>query len=245
MRVLGSYALIYLLEGSGSYRDANWHSQPVHAGDAILLFPELAHTYGPRAGEHWSELYLIFDGPAFDLWHEVGLLDVARPVHRLEPIDHWLDKLRAIVEQPRPVTLSGRVAEIYRLLGVLTEFLVPDSAQTLESADMRWLSTARDLLETHLNRDIDLAEAARQIGMSYASFRKRFQTQAGVSPARYRAIKRIDAACELLLHTDMTSKQIAESLGFNDEFSFSKRFKQIRGVTPRAYRQRSAGPLPG
>jgi AraC-like DNA-binding protein len=238
MRVLGSYVVVYLLEGSGFYRDANWYFQPVRAGDLILVFPELAHRYGPGPGEQWGEFYLEFDGPVFDLWHEVGLLDVTRPVHHLEPIDYWLGRFKAIAEAPRPVNLAGRIGEVYRFLGILTEFLASDSVEAVEMPDMWWLSRARSLLETHLNRDVDLAQIARQVGLSYASFRKRFQQHTGVSPARYRATRRIDAACELLQHTRMTSKEVAKSLGFSDEFYFSKRFKQITGMTPRAFRQR-------
>lgn len=36
--------------------------------------------------------------------------------------------------------------------------------------------------------------------------------------------------------TDLSDKQIAAELGFCDEFHFSRRFKQITGRSPRAFR---------
>jgi hypothetical protein len=50
MRVLGSYAIVYLLNGGGRYEDARGCRKEVRAGDMILLFPELAHHYGPPPG---------------------------------------------------------------------------------------------------------------------------------------------------------------------------------------------------
>jgi len=47
MRILGNYALVLLTAGKGYYLDANDRSADLEPGDAILVFPELAHAYGP------------------------------------------------------------------------------------------------------------------------------------------------------------------------------------------------------
>ncbi len=231
MRVLGCYVIVYLLEGSGFYRDANWYFQPVRAGDLILIFPEWRTATGRGRGR-WSEFYLEFDGPVFDLWHEVGLLDVTRPIHHLEPIDYWLARFRAVAEAPRPASLAGRIGEVYRFLGILTDFLAPDSAETPEVSDLRWLSRSRNLLEMHLNRDIDLVQIARQVGLSYASFRN---ASSSTPACRRRATAPPSASTPpaSLQHTQMTSKEIAKSLGFSDEFYFSNASSRSWGPPPR------------
>jgi transcriptional regulator GlxA family with amidase domain len=74
--------------------------------------------------------------------------------------------------------------------------------------------------------------------VSYEQFRKRFQHEVGVSPARYRLQRRVEAARELLRYSPrMTNRQVAETLGFADEFHFSRRFTQITGSTPRDFRR--------
>ena len=248
LRVYGSFALMYLLEGRGVYRDANGHTQRLRAGDLVLVFPELAHTYGPVGGERWSEFYLVFDGPVFELWRDVGLLDPTHPVHHIEPVEEWLGRFQALVEAPRPASPKERVAELCRFLQILAEAVGENTMDARAPRGPRWLSRACSLLETDLGEEIGLDDVAQQVGLSYENFRKRFQQQVGISPARYRAARRIDAARELLRYTRMTNRQVAESLGFSDEFYFSKRFKQITGMTPRAFRrspppqQRSAEP---
>jgi len=72
--------------------------------------------------------------------------------------------------------------------------------------------------------------------MSYETFRKRFLAANGSSPRAYREARRIDAARELLLLTWLTQREIASSLGYSDEYHFSKRFKRATGVAPSTLR---------
>ncbi|HRI83645.1 MAG TPA: AraC family ligand binding domain-containing protein, partial [Opitutaceae bacterium] len=74
MRVLGSYAAVYLLAGGGEFGDASGLRREVRAGDLLLLFPEVPHFYGPRPGGRWDEIYFVFHGPVFDQWRQAGIL---------------------------------------------------------------------------------------------------------------------------------------------------------------------------
>jgi len=238
MRVLGSYAIVYLLAGSGRYPDVNRRQQRMRAGDLIVIFPEIGHLYGPSASEHWNEFYVVFDGPVFDMWRQVGLLNPSQPVLHTEPIDEWLARLEGALQDPRPLTVAGRTGEICRFLQVLTEIVAPSSPEPTVAPEPAWLARACTLLEADLTQEIDLHSVASEIAMPYETFRKRFQQQVGVSPGRYRATRRIDAACALLQQPDLSMRAIAMSLGFSDEFHFSRRFKQITGLPPREFRRR-------
>ena len=236
MRLLRSYALVYLVDGSGRFQDGHGVDQTVHAGDLMLLFPDVPHTYGPIPTTHWTELYLVFDGPLFDLWRRSGLLDPTRPVRHLEPIEHWTHRFESILDAPRQPGAAPPLLEIGRLQLVLSEALVHGQHTHAEGEDTAWAERARMLLESDLDQDLDLGQIATDLGMSYDGFRKRFRRVIGMAPARYRGTRIIDRAGELMHDRNLTDREIAERLGFCDEFYFSRRFKQITGHSPRQFR---------
>lgn len=229
-RVYGSYAVVYVLSGRGEYRDANGTREEVTAGDLIVVFPELPHTYGPPPGATWDECYLVFEGCVFDLWRQMGILDTRRPVRHLDSSRNWATRLQAAANDTETPSVA-----LCRFLTLLTEML--DEEALTDQGEPLWLSEARRALESDLGSEVDLGAVAAQSGLSYENFRKRFAQQVGIAPAQYRSQRRMEAAQDLLRYTEMSCRQIAEMLGFADEFYFSRRFKQHSGQPPRAFRR--------
>lgn len=236
MRVYGTYAVAYFLEGTGQYCDANGFRHKIIPGDLVLVTPELPHRYTTRPGSYWNECYLIFDGPVFDLCQTQGILDPARPVIHLEPIDLWLARMKSVVTSPTSQSSIEKMAEVSRLLALLTEMFAKEEDALPKRDVPSWLIAAKTRFEENMEIEIDPISVAQELGVSYETFRKSFQKQFGVSPGLYRTQRRMAVACRLLKLTTMTQHRIAAHLGFSDEFYFSKRFKQIVGVSPRKYR---------
>ncbi|MGC4047395.1 MAG: AraC family transcriptional regulator [Armatimonas sp.] len=237
-RIYGSYALVLVTGGSGGYRDTNGRREELLPGDAIVVFPELAHWYGPRRRqERWDEIYITFDGPTFGLWRQLGLLDPATPILRLgsDGLNLAVRLSAWILTVAAPATAPERLRQFSALVALLTEVLANKPVATPDAGS--WLADARSLLESELAFDSPMTEIARRIGLPYETFRKRFTEATGISPARYRTQKRIEAACQLLRFTpQITNREAAEALGFADEFHFSRRFKEKVGMSPREFR---------
>jgi AraC-like DNA-binding protein len=241
-RKFGQYALVYLVDGTGRYQDTNGRNQPVGPGDVILVFPKLPHSYGPGPSEHWTEFYLCFDGPVFDLWQTRGLLDPRQPLYHLEPIQQWVQRFESILGAPRRPGFAPPLLEICRLQQLLAEVLLGGNHNLAHQQDVQWTSRACALLESDLESALKHTALAQRFGMSYESFRKRFTRILGQSPTRYRAARLMDRACELMQQGQLSDKEIAHALGFCDEFYFSRRFRQITGQTARQFRQRFGHP---
>ena len=236
MRVLGSYAVVYLLAGHGRFRDASGYSADVGAGDLLTLFPDVGHTYGPDGGDPWSEVYVIFDGPVFDLWRSEGLLDPGRPVRHLEPVDTWSTTFQSVSAAPRRPGAAAGVLGVCQWQNVLAAALLATDGPVADSHDDRWLARATALLDADHRREAPLEQVAGELGLSYDGFRRRFRRLAGTSPARYRSSRAIDLACELMAGGELTDRDIADRLGFCDEFHFSHRFRALTGHSPRQFR---------
>jgi AraC-like DNA-binding protein len=234
LRTFGSYALVYLLEGSGRMKSGNLPVVKCRAGDLLFLYPEVPHGYGPGPRETWSEFYVVFNGPIFDFWRRVGLLEPQHPVRRLPHIRRWLPQLEAVVEPGLPETAEGmlrRVCRLQKFLGDIVEAPKPGAHP------VPWLESAmRQLVETP---EAPPASIARALGLSYETFRKEFSRRTGQPPARYRLHRLMDQARVLMTERNLGNKQIAETLGFYDEFHFSRRFHHVTGQSTRDFRRTS------
>lgn len=241
MRRLGSYAVIYLLAGQGRYVDGAGRNRHVSTGDLILLFPDLPHRYGPPEGEFWDQLYVVFDGPVFDLWHANGLLDENRPVCHVSPVERWTQRFAELVFLDEATTAAAVLRDIARLQLLIAEALAASTADGPGSTDDQlWLARATALLASDLGNPDSLPDVAATLGLSYDGFRKRFRRLAGVTPARYRSQRRLDRACELIIAGDHTDREIAARLGFASESHFSHRFRQLIGSSPSEFRAAAA-----
>ncbi len=239
-RVLGRYAVVLLLDGAGQYRDAWGYKSRLRSGGLILVSPRLAHRYGPDEGQVWTERYLCFEGPLFDLFFSQGGSNLRPPVRHVEPVEVWRRKLDAIITQPGPVTAAEAMRENLRLMSFLLDLqgLAPGRGGLVRGED--WMTRACALIETAPTGPLDLRDLARRLGTNYETFRKTFAGSMGMSPTRYRALRQIETACAWMEEGGRSDKEIAEALGFCDGFHFSKRFKQLTGMSPRAFRLKLA-----
>ncbi|MBB6052711.1 AraC family transcriptional regulator [Armatimonas rosea] len=245
-RVYGSYAVVVVTRGRGRYQDSLGVDRKLGAGDVIFVFPDLPHRYGPPPSQSWDELYVTFDGPIFDLWRHEGLLNPAQPVCSGGELGlDWGRRLQALLGSHGPqASPQERLAFLHHFLELLAEPLLRETQEKSPTHD-DWLARACVRLETQLEESLSLELVAQEVGLGYETFRKRFQQAKGVSPARYRMQCRIALAQQLLRFSPQrTNQQVAESLGFADAFHFSRRFTELVGETPRAFRRRGQQKVP-
>ena len=237
MRVLGSYALVLLIAGSGEYGDELGHRQTLGPGDLIWVFPDIAHFYGPTANAKWDEIYFVFEGPLFELWREQHVISPDRPVWHVEPVDFWAARLEEMTRPPKSLGWKGEFLQLSRWQSLIAEILLADQ-QLARETDPAWLARACDLLG-HDGPPLALEDIARKVGLSYEVFRKRFAERMGITPAKYRQKRVIERACALLMRAELSHQDIANRLGFCDEFHFSKTFRRCMGFSPRVFRQKA------
>lgn len=100
----------------------------------------------------------------------------------------------------------------------------------------RQLLQVSEYIHEHLNQDVRLADLAELIGMSQFHFSHLFKQAIGTSPHQYLIQQRIERAKLLLRQSDRLITDIAIECGFNSHSHLSKTFRQLTGITPKAYR---------
>lgn len=234
-RRLEAYALVYSLEGKCNYWDEVIGHRHLGPGDMIILFPGVAHRYGAGADRNWSEFFIVFEGPLFDVWRDRGLISPMRPVFHLAPVAFWEKRLAACLEGRESNGRETALRQVCRLQSLLGE--ITGSAGGDGSRGPVWIDRACAMLGSVEAQSMNLAQMAHSLGVSFETFRKTFAEKTGLSPGRYRSARLMDAACELMLRSQLSGKEIADELGFFDEYHFSKRFKKVTGFSPTAFRR--------
>lgn len=241
MRTLGDYAVIYVLAGSGSYANAGGGQHRFKTGDALLVFPEIAHAYGPDAGTDWDQIYVTFNGPQFDLLRRRKVLDPAHPIWHLQPPDYWRRRLEDLfLNRPRRTPAAA-----LRAIGQWVHLLCDMAASEVEARsgpENAWLEESFHLLAERAERGwLSPQDVAQRVGLSYENFRKRFAEATGESPGQFQKRRRIEQACAAIYQGSHSFKELAEELGFCDAFHFSKSFRQVIGESPSTFRRKVRG----
>ena len=91
-------------------------------------------------------------------------------------------------------------------------------------------------MRNNIHANLTADEIAAVANMSSKQLNRIMLENYNMSISTFFKREKISKAKEMLEKTDMSIRQIAEAVGFSDEFSFSKSFKKIEGNTPASYR---------
>jgi two-component system response regulator YesN len=99
------------------------------------------------------------------------------------------------------------------------------------------ITAIQEYIDDNLGGRLQLGEVAEVFGLSpaYLSVLFKKSTESGFS--EYVNAKKIDRAKEMLLSGDMKIYEVADALGFESAYYFSKVFKKVDGHSPREYIQ--------
>ena len=116
------------------------------------------------------------------------------------------------------------------------------AAEELSRREKSPLAAATDYIEAHLGASFTLPELARRFGMSAATMRRLFVSNAGVPPVVYIRRRKIARAKRMLASAELSIENICEELGFYDASYFYKQFRLETGMTPTEYRKKCLPP---
>ncbi len=100
----------------------------------------------------------------------------------------------------------------------------------------RQLLQVLDYVDAYLCREITLSELAELVDISQFHFSRLFKQSLGLSPYQYLLQQRIERAKRLLRRGDQPIVAIALECGFNSQSHLGRKFRQLTGLTPKAYR---------
>ena len=237
-RVLEEFQLVYISRGQGIFEAEGMKPTLIEAGTAFLLFPGIWHRYRPAEQTGWEEFWVGFKGSYADYLMQQACFQPDSPLIRigfnselLHILTHLVDTIRFDSEATGPLSscLTIQVLALVYASAIMTN---PE-----QSRRHQLIHQARFKMHECEERDLDLEQLANEMNVSYVWFRKEFKRIVGTSPGQYHLNLRIKRAMQLLRETDLPVGQIADQLGFESDFHFSKIFRQKAELSPSQYRK--------
>lgn len=129
-------------------------------------------------------------------------------------------------------TLQNKVL-LYTLLEIFMRY-GKEKSLNCEEEKIKYITT---FIHSNLDKNFTVQELANMVHMDCKRFCYIFQKIMGMNPKRYITKCTIKHAKELLVKEQYSISEVANILGYEDPFYFSRIFKKNTGVAPSYYRE--------
>lgn len=245
-----SWLLMWTVRGRGTVRRDD-EVVTTGARQLVLIAPGRAHSYGvaPDA-EDWALRWAHFQPPGRS-WLGTVALHLTPAATAADAIDDAFHRLRryarvvgdrvppatgppahlpAFASRPEQQALAMCVLEEIVRLAALTPTAVP-------GLDPRIAKVQRLIAETP-EAPHSIESLAAHAELSPSRFSHLYADATGRSPMQDVRTLRLRRAAQLLTRTGMSVATIAATVGYVDQFHFSRAFRREFGLPPSAYRLR-------
>ncbi len=227
------HLLIYCRAGRG-WLDTPAARLPVGGGDLLLLPKGQAHAYGADPARPWTLYWVHFDGEL--------VADFLRPLGK-GPLWHiglqprLLAEFEALLDLRRQgLSLPHFIYAAHQLQALLASLAVLPARAQLKSGRVLDVDAVQAVMRAHLHGSLNLDELAAQFKLSRFHFAKTYRRLTGHAPIEDFIRLKMAHACRLLDEGEQGVRQIAEQLGYEDAYYFSRLFRKVVGMAPSHYR---------
>lgn len=223
------YLIHYVISGEGTYVSGS-QTYALAAGDLFLVQPDAQIFYQADERHPWEYCWVGFHGT------DAQLLLEQTDLMRREPVLRGADG-RVYKEMMRIYDSRGSMdyqaasmtGSMYRLLALL----MSESRSPGVRRDS--VQRACDYIANNYALPISVGDIAEHVGLSRSRLYRLFMAELHLSPVQALTQTRIRQACALLRRGDLSVKNVAASVGYENQLYFSRRFHAVMGMTPTEY----------
>lgn len=238
------YLFHYVISGTGTLYAENSKKEsieyPVKSGQGFLIFPHQICTYVADSDLPWEYTWLEFDGLKAKELIDMAGLSPDNPVYKPRYKDlaqQMADEMLYITRhsQESPFHLIGH---LYLFLDYLTRSHSLPLSLSKQGGRMRdfYIKESISFIEQNFQNDISVEDIASFCGLNRSYFGKIFHDTVGKSPQEFLISYRMSKAGELLKLTSLSIADIGNAVGYPNQLHFSRAFKNVYGISPRAWR---------
>ena len=189
--------------------------------------------YYPEDGvEPWHFIWISFLSPTVEKMVDDITTKYGQVFHI--PIESHLVKTLFSYQNPkRRIRFISAFEGAHLVMDILTELgkYTSPGIDTVKTPD-RMVLRAQEYIHNNLDKVISIEDVATECGVSREHFSRIFKEQLDESPSAYLIRSRIEQAIRLLISTNLSCKEIASMVGYDNAVSFNRTFKRLVKMTP-------------
>lgn len=227
------HLLIYCRAGQGWLQTTDGRLA-VGGGDLLLLPKGQAHLYGADPARPWTLYWVHFDGELVaDFLRPLG----KGPLWRIGVQPRLLAEFDALLNlRKQGLSLPHFIYAAHQLQALLASLAVLPARVQLKSGRVLDVDAVQAMMRAHLHDSLNLDELAAQFKLSRFHFAKTYRALTGHAPIQDFIQLKMAHACRLLDEGEQGIRQVAEQLGYDDVYYFSRLFRKVVGMAPSHYR---------
>jgi AraC-like DNA-binding protein len=232
----------YVVEGRG-YLNVNGENYAATAGDVYILRKKTTHTYWSDARYPWVKIFFNIRGSLAErILDEYQLGGTGRVVLGADGLEQdFRDMLESLMDSTVGQTERFDKATV-DFLQIIIKLTNMQRAAGVHKDDLmsveKEMNTLIEYITMNPRRIVSNQELADAIFRSKDYVIKRFFASFGVTPYDYQIQQKIFSAKNMLANMNLSVKEIADSLGYDDQHYFSYMFKKRCGMSPTQYRKK-------
>ena len=232
---LREYYLIHYLKSGVVIFEENGRTHTVKSGDIFVIYPENITRYNNGAPDIPLEFCWIgFVGDAAEVCLANMGITRENPVMTLNNTG-FVENTEKIVKLFEKKKYPSEFMLNSYLLGCF--YSIEKSAKIEKKEYTNYVDSVIAYIEDNYMKDISSTDIADFVKLNRSYLFKIFKKQTGISVSQYLIKHRIDKACEFFEEYNFTISQVAQMVGIEDVYYFSKLFKKVLGITPSEYKK--------
>lgn len=231
------YQILYIRSGEGEIEFTRGKRIAISAGSVIILHPGEWHRYRPDPKTGWSEAYIGIGGNFLERIFSKPFFSGPPTIIKVPPNGQFDKEIVDLIGDIQTTSTEQPYTVALKTMQLVVSLFMEHPRQTGRTSYNVAIRRANLHIAHHLGEVVDFPALAKQCGMSYSLFRKRFREYNGMSPLEYQIALRIRRAMNLLGSSELPVAQIAAETGFESHAYFSRFFRKETGMSPIEYRR--------
>ncbi|MEC0123648.1 helix-turn-helix domain-containing protein [Paenibacillus pabuli] len=223
---------VFVINGDTSHA----YKDPTHFQICNIMFrPEMLASAGPdlRKSKGFQALFVL--EPFYRNIHSYPS-KMALAIPNLEYVESLIS---VMIEEYK----SKQQGYQTMLISRFTEMVVylsrhyDTQEKGIEGTSLMHLANAISYIEDHYLEPLTMEEIAGKSDISVRHLNRIFRSYYQMTPISYLQKLRLEKACYLLKHGNLSITEISYECGFNDSNYFTRQFTKAYGMSPKTYRQ--------